>query len=151
MDDGCQVRPDRKSERRRRGSLQEVERRAAPGDAAETSHRALPTEGAHGDQDSAGVQPCGRQRRIEAAGIDGHCADVTRGVEGEPREVQSWLHVDGSGNVQGHGRAIRSLTSQLANALGRPVRDATELTGVYDITLHYRPDEGAVSDDRNAD
>jgi uncharacterized protein (TIGR03435 family) len=39
----------------------------------------------------------------------------------------------------------------LANALGRPVRDATELTGVYDITLHYRPDEGAVSDDRNAD
>jgi uncharacterized protein (TIGR03435 family) len=46
---------------------------------------------------------------------------------------------------------VGSLTSQLANALGRPVNDATGLTGVYDITLHYRREEAAADSGENAD
>jgi uncharacterized protein (TIGR03435 family) len=52
------------------------------------------------------------------------------------------------GRFEGTGVQVDSLTSQLENALGRPVHDATGLTGLYDIALHYRPDETAAD---NAD
>jgi uncharacterized protein (TIGR03435 family) len=51
------------------------------------------------------------------------------------------------GRFEGTGVRVDSLTSQLENALGKPVRDATGLTGVYDITLHYRPDQTAADND----
>jgi uncharacterized protein (TIGR03435 family) len=55
------------------------------------------------------------------------------------------------GMFQGTGVPVRSLASQLANALGRPVHDETGLTGVYDITLHYRAEEGAEGSGDSAD
>ena len=55
----------------------------------------------------------------------------------------------GSGMFKGTGIPVSSLASQLSNALGRPVIDATHLTGEYDINLRYRPEEGAAAD--NAD
>lgn len=51
----------------------------------------------------------------------------------------------GPGMFKATSVPVRSLTSQLANALGRPVNDKTALTGTYDITLHYRRDEGAAA------
>jgi len=57
----------------------------------------------------------------------------------------------GPGSFEGTGVPVRSLTSQLGNALGKPVHDATGLTGVYDITLHFRPEEAAAGSDDNAD
>ena len=57
----------------------------------------------------------------------------------------------GPGMYVGTGVQVRSLTSQLGNALGKPVRDATGLTGVYDIALHYRPEETAPDNSDNAD
>ncbi|WP_158823192.1 TIGR03435 family protein [Granulicella sp. S156] len=57
----------------------------------------------------------------------------------------------GPGMFEGSGVPVRSLTSQLGNALGKPVHDATGLTGVYDITLHFRPEEAAAGSDDNAD
>jgi uncharacterized protein (TIGR03435 family) len=49
----------------------------------------------------------------------------------------------GPGMYEGAGVSVQSLASQLANALGRPVHDTTGLTGLYDIKLHYRPEETA--------
>ena len=54
----------------------------------------------------------------------------------------------GDGTYEGTGVLVRSLASQLANVLGKPVHDATGLTGLYDITLHFRPEE-AGSDDKS--
>lgn len=51
----------------------------------------------------------------------------------------------GAGMFKGTAVPVRALASQLANALGRPVNDATGLTGTYDITLSYRKDEGAAA------
>jgi uncharacterized protein (TIGR03435 family) len=55
----------------------------------------------------------------------------------------------GSGMFKGTGVPVRSLTSQLANVLGKPVRDQTGLTGEYDISLHFSPEE-ASSDNADA-
>ncbi len=49
----------------------------------------------------------------------------------------------GPGMFEATGVSVRSLASQLANAVSKPVHDATGLTGSYDINLHYRPDDGA--------
>jgi uncharacterized protein (TIGR03435 family) len=57
----------------------------------------------------------------------------------------------GPGRYEGTGVRVDSLTSQLENALGKPVRDATGLIGVYDITLHYRPDQTAADNGDNVD
>jgi uncharacterized protein (TIGR03435 family) len=57
----------------------------------------------------------------------------------------------GPGMFQGTGVPVRSLASQLANALGRPVHDATGLTGVYDITLRFGADEGTAGSGDSAD
>jgi uncharacterized protein (TIGR03435 family) len=47
----------------------------------------------------------------------------------------------GAGMFEGTGVKVVSLASQLANTLGKPVQDKTGLTGIYDISLHYRREE----------
>lgn len=47
----------------------------------------------------------------------------------------------GPGMYEGTGVAVKSLASQLANVLGKTVRDTTALPGIYDITIHFRPEE----------
>ena len=55
------------------------------------------------------------------------------------------------GMYEGTGIQVRSLASQLANVLGKPVHDATGLTGTYDITLHYRPEDTAPDNGSDSD
>jgi uncharacterized protein (TIGR03435 family) len=57
----------------------------------------------------------------------------------------------GPGMYEGTGVAVRSLASQLSNAVGKPVHDATKLSGSYDIKLHYRPGELAPDGGENSD
>jgi uncharacterized protein (TIGR03435 family) len=57
----------------------------------------------------------------------------------------------GPGMFEGTGISVGSLASQLENALDKPVHDATGLTGTYDITLHYRPEESEGGSADNAD
>ena len=57
----------------------------------------------------------------------------------------------GPGMYEGTGVPIRSLASQLSNAVGKPVHDTTNLTGLYDIKLHFRKDETAPDNPDNAD
>jgi uncharacterized protein (TIGR03435 family) len=47
----------------------------------------------------------------------------------------------GPGMFEATAVSVRSLASQLANAVSKPVHDATGLTGLYDINLHYRPED----------
>ena len=47
----------------------------------------------------------------------------------------------GPGMYEGTGVTVKSLASQLANVVGKPVHDATGLAGIYDITLHFRSEE----------
>ena len=47
----------------------------------------------------------------------------------------------GPGMFEGTGVSVRSLASQLANAVSKPVIDTTGLTGAYDIKLHFRPED----------
>ncbi|MES2392382.1 MAG: TIGR03435 family protein [Acidobacteriota bacterium] len=56
----------------------------------------------------------------------------------------------GPGSYDGVGVQVRSLASQLGNSLGKPVRDATGLTGLYDISLHFRPEEAPAGDSGDA-
>jgi uncharacterized protein (TIGR03435 family) len=68
-----------------------------------------------------------------------------------PSEEEAKAHPEkyskGSGMTMGPGMfeatavSVRSLASQLANAVGKPVHDATNLTGTYDINLHFRPED----------
>jgi uncharacterized protein (TIGR03435 family) len=46
------------------------------------------------------------------------------------------------GRLQAGGQPIAIFANTLANQLGRPVIDATGLTGPYDLTLSYMPDSG---------
>jgi uncharacterized protein (TIGR03435 family) len=56
----------------------------------------------------------------------------------------------GPGMFEATAVSVRSLASQLANAVGKPVHDATHLTGSYDINLHFRPDETGPAADNAA-
>ncbi len=47
----------------------------------------------------------------------------------------------GPGMYEGTGVAVKSLASQLANVVGKPVHDTTGLTGLYDIHLNFRSEE----------
>ena len=47
----------------------------------------------------------------------------------------------GPGMFEGTAVSVRALASQLANAVSKPVIDATGLTGSYDIKLHFRPED----------
>jgi uncharacterized protein (TIGR03435 family) len=68
-----------------------------------------------------------------------------------PEKYKKGSMMMGPGTYEGTGVQVRSLTSQLGNALGKPVHDATGLTGLYDITLHFHPEEAAPGNDDNAD
>jgi uncharacterized protein (TIGR03435 family) len=57
----------------------------------------------------------------------------------------------GPGMYEGTGVSLRSLASQLSNAVSKPVHDTTGLTGLYDIKLHYRKDETAPDNPDDAD
>ena len=48
----------------------------------------------------------------------------------------------GRGHIESLGAPVSNLVNQLANALGRPVIDKTELTGNYDFKLDWTPDVG---------
>ena len=72
-------------------------------------------------------------------------------LQAHPEKYKGRGSAMGPGMFTGTGVPVRTLTSQLENTLGRPVHDTTGLTGTYDITLHFRPDEGAAGEDRNAD
>jgi uncharacterized protein (TIGR03435 family) len=54
------------------------------------------------------------------------------------------------GRYEGTGVQVSSLASQLGNALGKPVHDATGLTGNYDITIRFRPEETASVENNDA-
>jgi len=64
-----------------------------------------------------------------------------------PDKYKKGFSTMGPGRFEGTGVQVGSVAAQLENALGKPVRDATGLTGVYDIMLHYRPDETAPDND----
>jgi uncharacterized protein (TIGR03435 family) len=68
-----------------------------------------------------------------------------------PEKYKKGYMTMGPGMYEGTGVEMRSLASQLANALGKPVNDATGLSGVYDITLHYRKEETVAGDGDTAD
>jgi uncharacterized protein (TIGR03435 family) len=57
----------------------------------------------------------------------------------------------GPGTYEATGVLLRSLASQLSNAVGKPVHDATGLTGLYDIKLHYRAEDTAPDNPDNPD
>jgi uncharacterized protein (TIGR03435 family) len=64
-------------------------------------------------------------------------------AEADPEKYKKGEVTMGPGMFNGTGVSVRSLASQLDNALGKPVRDKTGLTGAYDIKLHYRPEDTA--------
>jgi uncharacterized protein (TIGR03435 family) len=57
----------------------------------------------------------------------------------------------GPGMYEGTGVPLRSLASQLANEVGKPVHDVTGLTGLYDIKLHYRQEDEDTAPDNGKD
>lgn len=48
----------------------------------------------------------------------------------------------GRGIIQGHNASVPDLARFLQSELGRPVEEATGLTGKYDFKLEWAPDEG---------
>jgi uncharacterized protein (TIGR03435 family) len=64
-------------------------------------------------------------------------------MKDHPDKYKPRMMTMGPGMFEGTGASTGSLASQLENALDKPVHDATGLTGTYDITLHYRPEEEA--------
>ncbi len=64
-------------------------------------------------------------------------------MRANPDKYKKGLMTMGSGMYEGIGVPVRSLASQLGNVLGKPVIDVTGLTGIYDIKLHFRPEETA--------
>jgi uncharacterized protein (TIGR03435 family) len=51
----------------------------------------------------------------------------------------------GSGDITGQALPMANLAEELSNQLGRPVMDKTGLTGPYDFSLRWTPDEGQPS------
>jgi uncharacterized protein (TIGR03435 family) len=68
-----------------------------------------------------------------------------------PEKYKKGSMTMGPGTYEGSGVQVRSLAGQLGNVLGKPVHDATGLTGLYDIELHFRPEEAEAGNDDNAD
>jgi uncharacterized protein (TIGR03435 family) len=68
-----------------------------------------------------------------------------------PEKYKKGFSTMGPGRFEGTGVQVGALTAQLENALGKPVHDTTGLKGLYDITLHYRPDQTATDNGENAD
>jgi uncharacterized protein (TIGR03435 family) len=72
-------------------------------------------------------------------------------MKANPDKYKPRMMTMGPGMFEGTGASMETLASQLENALDKPVHDATGLTGTYDITLHYRPEEEAAAGGDNAD
>ncbi len=72
-------------------------------------------------------------------------------MKANPNKYKKGSMTMGPGMYEGVGLPVRSLASQLGNALGKPVRDTTGLTGVYDISLHFRPDDAPAGSGDSAD
>jgi uncharacterized protein (TIGR03435 family) len=60
--------------------------------------------------------------------------------EGDPLSGSAGTRI-GKGLIQGHKVAISDLAHFLQSELGRPVQEATGLTGKYDFKLEWVPDE----------
>jgi uncharacterized protein (TIGR03435 family) len=67
-----------------------------------------------------------------------------------PEKYKKGSMMMGPGMFEAFGVPVRGLSSQLGNALGKPVEDKTGLTGLYDISLHFRPEEGESGGDVDA-
>jgi uncharacterized protein (TIGR03435 family) len=72
-------------------------------------------------------------------------------LKANPDKYKKGYMMMGPGTFEGTGVPVKSLASQLSNELNKPVHDATGLTGVYDITLHFRSEEGAGASAEDAD
>ncbi len=106
-----------------------------------TETRTLPTYDLIVDKNGSKLKP--------STAID---APSKEELEDHPEKYKKGYMMTSPGKYEAFGVPARWLASQLSNELGRPVHDATGLTGSYDITLHYRPQEAAVAgdDDGNA-
>jgi uncharacterized protein (TIGR03435 family) len=71
--------------------------------------------------------------------------------QAHPEKYKKGSMTMGPGMYEGTGVELRSLASQLGNTLGRPVIDKTGLNGAYDITLHFRSEEGGAPGGENSD
>lgn len=71
--------------------------------------------------------------------------------QAHPEKYTKGRMMMGPGSFEGTGVEVRGLASQLSNTLGKPVHDATGLTGAYDITLHFRPEENGTPAGENTD
>lgn len=60
--------------------------------------------------------------------------------------VLSHFQIRGSGHIQSHSETTENLAQVLSELLGKEVVDKTRLTGRYDFTLNWAPDEGLLSD-----
>lgn len=72
-------------------------------------------------------------------------------AKAHPEKYTKGRMMMGPGRYDGTGVVVRSLVGQLEHALGKPVHDETGLTGVYDITLRYRPEDTATGGDNGKD
>ncbi|WP_263377821.1 TIGR03435 family protein [Granulicella paludicola] len=72
-------------------------------------------------------------------------------MKANPDKYKKGFMTMGQGMYEGTGVPVRSLASQLANAVSKPVHDETGLTGLYDIKLHYRPEDTAPDNGENPD
>lgn len=62
-----------------------------------------------------------------------------KGSDGRPAGTGTWINGD---NIIGQGIPISDLVEELSQRLGRAVVDETGLTGNYDFTLRWTPDDG---------
>jgi uncharacterized protein (TIGR03435 family) len=67
-------------------------------------------------------------------------ADGFKGIDGLPAGPHNMV-LTGRGEFKAQAQPISALARALSHALGRPVLDRTGLTGSYDITLEWTPDE----------
>jgi bla regulator protein blaR1 len=60
------------------------------------------------------------------------------GAEGSPKRRMTLIN--GMGNIEGQGSTMENLAHVLTPQVGRMIMDKTGLTGAYDYTLHWTPD-----------
>jgi uncharacterized protein (TIGR03435 family) len=72
-------------------------------------------------------------------------------MRANPDKYKKGYMMMGPGMYEATGVPVKSLTSQLSNALGKPVLDTTGLKGLYDITLHFRPEDAVAGSGDDAD
>jgi uncharacterized protein (TIGR03435 family) len=81
----------------------------------------------------------------ETREMPGYTLGVAKGgpklKEAKPDEVRKGLWQQGGGPLTGQAASMQTLAQTLAMRLGRPVTDRTALTGAYDFTLTWTPDE----------